>query len=145
MSTEAVPLRESLEQRVMSFIKDMKAIRFDGPTRGKFDLDTFLLLTYNQGANKDEIEFASWAIDSSRIYPDYIKTVLSYLKLPEKKDHPPYPRTDMQYYEDNMPKEGKKVPVIALGIGPTGRTFLFRLKGMSTKNSFERLRKAAGV
>src|SRR3989344_2664945 len=83
-SDEQMVQREQKKQKAMSFIKEMKAIKFEGP-RGKFDLDTFLLLTYNQKAKEDEIEFVSLAIDSSRSDPGYIKTLLNLLELPKKK------------------------------------------------------------
>jgi len=136
------------EQRVKDFIEGMERIKFDGPLRRKFRLDTFLLLTYDQRTKEDEIEFVSWAVDSSRSDAGYIKTLLNLLPLPKGKNHPPYPR------KENIPDEGKKIAVIAFGTGPLARksgkaygdgTFLFRRKEMSTKLSFERLKKAAGL
>ena len=144
MSTGLDSIRENSKQKAMAFIRGMKAIKFKGP-RGKFDLDTFLLLTYNQRTKTDEIEFVSWAEDSSRIYPDYLKVLLSLLKLPKAKDHPEYPRTNLQYDDNILPQGGQKVPVIAFGTGPKSRTLLYRLRGMSTKTSFARLKKAAGL
>lgn len=138
MRVEAVIAKESKEQKVMSFIEGMKAIKFEGP-RGKFNLDTFLLLTYNQKTREDEIEFVSWAVDSSRSDFGYIKTLLNLLELPKKKNHPPYPR------KEAIPYEEKRIPVIAFGTGPTGRSFLYRRKEMSTKISFERLKEAVGL
>lgn len=135
-SDEQVAQREQKQQEVMSFIKGMKAIKFEGP-RGKFNLDTFILLTYDQKTREDEIEFISWAVDSSRSDPGYIKTLLNLLSLPKKKDHSPFEN------DFAIPNEGKKVPVIAFGTGPNGRSFLYRLKGMSTKESFKRLKSAS--
>ena len=140
MSIETAPLRRNPEQRAMSFIKDMRAVKFDGP-RGKFDLDSFVLLTYDQKTKTDEVEFVSWAEDSSRIEPDYLVFLLNSLQLPKNKDHAPYPQTALQYYENlSRSQEEKKVPAIAFGTGAKGRTVLYRLKGLSTKDSFERLK-----
>lgn len=140
MSPEAVFTSETSRQKVMAFIEDMTVIKIDGQRRRHGDLDTFVLLTFDQKTGKDEIEFVSWAEDQSRIDPNYIKILVNFLKLPKSKDHPYYPPKGMEYYEDIVPEEGKKVPAIALGTGSSGRTFLFRLRGMSTKNSFQRLK-----
>lgn len=137
-SDKQVVQREEKQEKVKTFIAEMRAVKFEGP-RGKFDLDTFLLLTYDQRTKKDEIEFVSWAIDSSRSDPGYIKTLLGLLELPKRKDHPPFEN------KFTISNEGKKVSVIAFGTGPNGRSFLYRLKGMSTKESFKRLKKAAEI
>jgi hypothetical protein len=158
METEALVVSENpqkgiLEEKAESFIEGMRKIKFDGP-RGKFSLDTFVLLTYNQETKKDEIEIISWAVDSSRSSSDYMKVLLSVLSLPKGKDHLPYPQTTLQRYDDMMLQDGKRIPVIAFGVGSlknTRRTsegdgsFLFRREGMHTKESFERLRRAVGL
>lgn len=143
MELETISAGDIFKERVKLFIEGMKPRRFEGPLRGK--LDTFLLLTYDQANGEDTVNFLSWAVDSSRANEDYIKTELSYLELPEKYNHTPYPRTNLQYYDDIMPKDGKRIPAIAFGIGPSGRKILYRRKGMSTKAAFERLKVAVGL
>jgi hypothetical protein len=137
------PQKEILQQNAMSFIEGMKEVRFDGPRGNKFDFDTFLFLTHNEKTREDKIEFKSWAVDSSRSNPDYMKVLLNLLELPKGRNHPPYPQKRLQYYDEIMPKEDKDFPAIAFATGAKGRSCLFRLKGLSTKESFERLKKAA--
>jgi hypothetical protein len=143
MNAEAVSLQETLgregrnKQKVADFIKGMKIIKFAG-ARGSLNLDSFFLLTYNQITKKDEIDYVSWAKDKSR-YPYNFAVTLNKLKLPRGKDHPPFNKRSST--EDT----GKKIPVIAFGMGPESRAFLFRRRDMSTKISFERIREAIGL
>jgi len=137
---EEAPEQKAAKIKVKSFIRDMKAIKFAGP-KGRYTLDSFVLLTYDQKTETDEIEFVSWAKDSSRIEPDYLAFRLNEVELPKNKDHDPYPQTPMQYYENLAESQkGKRVPAIVFGIGPDGRAVLYRLKYLSTKDSFERLK-----
>ena len=145
MEVDTLIVKETLQQeeariKVKSFIKDMKAIKFAGP-KGRYTLDSFVLLTYDQKTETDETEFISWAKDSSRIEPDYLVFRLNEVELPKNKDHDPYPQTPVQYYENLAESQkGKRVSAIAFGIGPDGRAVLYRLKYLSTKDSFERLK-----
>lgn len=157
MNTQELFNKEGLEQqRVMSFIEGMHDVKFAGPKGSLKDLDTFLLVTYNRTTKQDEVDFISWAKnpedsndpenpnDPSRSFPYNFISSLRLLELPKGKDHAPYPQS-YKYYENELSKLGNKVPVIAFGSGPTGRNVLYRLKGMSTKESFERLKQAAGL
>lgn len=136
-----VEQREAKQQEVKTFISGMKEIKFDGRPRGKFDLDTFVFLTRDKNGS-DRMRIVSWAKDSSRNDPGYIKVLLGLAKLPKGKEHPqPYPNK----YESE--RKGKACNV-AFATGPgkghfTDGVFLFRPKGASTEKCFERLRKAA--
>jgi hypothetical protein len=153
METEVAPIKENQIQapdhKVKDFTKNMRAIKFLGP-RGKFkDLDTFLLVFYNEGTGRDEIDFECWAKNpEGQFRSDRSKFIagLDLIELPEGKDHPPSPQLDqLRYYDKIAGRGNKKVPIIAFGTGPTSRYVLYRLKGASTKESFERLKKAAGL
>lgn len=146
------------KQRITSFIEGMKEIKFYGPRGNSEDLDTFLLITYDQKTRRDKIDFVTWAKSSEesnspenlndplRSFPSKFIAGLSLIELPKGKNHSPYLRTGLQYYDDIMPSnDGKIIPVIAFGTGPSGRYVLYRRRGLSTKESFERLKKAAGL
>lgn len=143
MNAEAINLQETLEreerdkQKVADFIKGMKIIKFAG-ARGSLNLDSFFLLTYNQATRKDEIDYVSWVKEESR-HPYNFAVALNKLKLPKGKDHPPFKK------RSSVVNTGGKIPVIAFGMGPEGRAFLFRRRDMSTKISFERIREAIGL
>lgn len=141
METETASTKEiqiqSQQQRVASFIENMRAVKFAG-ARGRV-LDSYFLLTYNQATKKDEIDFLSWSEDESRSFPSKFIDTFRKLELPKGKNHPPYRK------KHTIPNERRNVPVIAFGMGPDDRAFLFRLKDMSTKISFERLKIAVGL
>jgi len=74
MSTEEVSSGETSEQkrteeknkqRVAAFIKDMRNVKFAG-ARGSASLDSYFLLSYDQEAKNDRIDYVSWTNDESR-------------------------------------------------------------------------------
>lgn len=146
MSAEAVSPGETPEQkkpeeknkqRVAAFIKDMRNVKFAG-ARGSASLDSYFLLSYDRETKNDRIDYVSWTDDESR-YPSNFISSLSKLELPKGKDHPPFNKRSAIAYT------GEIIPVIAFGMGPEGRAFLFRRKDMSTKISFERIKRAVGI
>jgi len=139
MSVNAVVAKEILKQKVKDFLKDLRPVKFDNLGKGTKDLDTFFLIAYDQSKKEDSVDFISWADDTSRSFPSNYVSFIGSLMLPENKDHPAFPN------KFTIPDEGKRIPVIAFGTGPGGKSFLFRLKGMNTKPAFERLKKLIGA
>jgi len=139
MSTETMTAKEISKQRVEEFLSNLHPVKFDNLGKGTKDLDTFFLVTYDQSKKEDTVDFVSWAGDTSRSYPSNYVSFIASLQLPKNKDHPAFPN------KFTIPDEGKRVPVIAFGTGPGGKSFLFQLKGMNTKPAFERLKKLIGA